>query len=85
MVEAKEYVKMDLVSKFRPCGTCAMMSRELNGVANSRLSVHRVRDLRVVVASVFPIAMRRTIQSSVYAVAERPANLIREGWRVGKA
>ena len=48
---------------------------------DERLRVFGVKNLRVVDASVFPMIPRGNIQSSVYAVAERAADLIRKGWR----
>ncbi len=66
---------------FHPTGTCAMMSIELGGVVNERLIVHGTGNLRVVDASIMPLESRGNIQSSVYAIAERAADLIREDMR----
>lgn len=80
-----EYVRNKLVgtgfTTYHPCGTCAMMPRELNGVVDERLRVHGVNGLRVVDASVFPLIPRGNIQSSVYAVAEKAADFVKEDWR----
>ena len=67
-------------STCHPCGTCAMMPRELGGVVDQRLRVHGVGNVRVVDASVFPMVPRGNIQSSVYAVAERAADMIKGSW-----
>lgn len=69
---------------YHPCGTCAMMSRELGGVVGERLVVYGTSNVRVCDASVLPMVPRGNIVSSVFAWAERGADLIREDWRRGK-
>ena len=75
---AKEHVKRNLITNNHPCGTCAMLPMEKGGVVDERLKVYGVENLRVVDASVFPMIPRGNIQSSVYAVAERAADLIKD-------
>lgn len=75
---AKELVKSASISNYHPCGTCAMMPRELDGVVDARLRVYGIRGLRVVDASVFPIEPRGNIVTTVYAVAEKAADMIKE-------
>ncbi|KAJ4350509.1 uncharacterized protein N0V89_009130 [Didymosphaeria variabile] len=77
---AKEIVKERLLSTFHPVGTCAMMSKEIGGVVDSRLKVYGTKNLRVVDASVFPLETLGNIQATVYAVAEKAADLIKEDW-----
>ena len=77
---AKEIVKERLLSTFHPVGTCAMMPKELGGVVDSRLKVHGTKNLRIVDASVFPMETLGNIQATVYAVAEKAADLIKEDW-----
>lgn len=78
---AKEVAKEQMISNYHPAGTCGMGLRENGGVVDERLRVYGVRGLRVVDASVFPVLPRGNIISSVYAVAERAADLIKEDWR----
>ncbi|KAE8147107.1 alcohol oxidase [Aspergillus avenaceus] len=78
MQTLKEYVRTRANNTFHSTGTCSMMPRENGGVVDSRLRVHGVTGLRVVDASVVPIVPKGKIQSTVYAVAERAADLIRE-------
>ncbi|RHZ50658.1 GMC family oxidoreductase [Aspergillus thermomutatus] len=73
---AKEVVKERLFTCFHPAGTCAMLPREMGGVVDDRLKVYGTRNLRVVDASVFPLEPTGNIQATVYAVAERAADLI---------
>ncbi|KAL8956625.1 MAG: hypothetical protein Q9183_006260 [Haloplaca sp. 2 TL-2023] len=75
---AMEHCKRHIITNNHPCGTCAMMPPEKGGVLDSRLKVHGVKGLRVVDASIFPMIPRGNIQSSVYAVAEKAADLIME-------
>ncbi|KAI0202704.1 glucose-methanol-choline oxidoreductase-like protein [Astrocystis sublimbata] len=74
----KEYVKKTTLSSWHPTSTCAMLPIELGGVVNSRLVVHGTRNLRVVDASIFPLITRANPMATVYAVAERAADLIKE-------
>lgn len=62
---------------YHPCGTCVMMPREIGGVIDQNLKVYGLQNVRVVDASVFPMIPCGSIQSSVYAVAERAADMIK--------
>ncbi|KAI1135007.1 putative GMC oxidoreductase [Hypoxylon sp. FL0543] len=75
--QAKEEVKNRYTPHYHVCGTAAMMPRESGGVVDPKLRVYGVEGLRIVDASVFPLIPRGNVQSSVYAVAERAADLIR--------
>jgi choline dehydrogenase-like flavoprotein len=84
MEQAKKLVRETLFSNYHLAGTCRMAEREHGGVVNSRLVVHGVKNLRVVDASIFPLMPMGNIVTSVYAIAERAADLIKEDWRKGK-
>ena len=75
---AKDYVRRSMVGAHHPTGTCAMMPRAKGGVVDAQLRVHGCKNLRVCDASVFPISPRLNPQATVYAVAERAADLIRQ-------
>ncbi|MCJ1251934.1 hypothetical protein MMC30_009172 [Trapelia coarctata] len=77
---AREQAKL-MISNYHPVGTCAMMPQALGGVVNERLVVHGTTNLRVVDASIIPMQPRANIQSSVYAIAERAADFIKEDLR----
>lgn len=54
-----------------------MLPREKGGPANERLLVHGTKNLRVVDASITLLIQRGSCQLSVYAVAERTADIIK--------
>ncbi|KAK3938565.1 oxygen-dependent choline dehydrogenase [Diplogelasinospora grovesii] len=64
-------------TEFHPAGTCAMMPRELGGVVDEELRVFGVKNLRVVDASIMPMLPGANICQTVYAIAEKAADLIR--------
>ncbi|KIM92645.1 GMC oxidoreductase [Oidiodendron maius Zn] len=75
--EAKDYIRTTAISASHHSGTCAMMPREKGGVVNERLLVHGTMNLRVVDASIMPLIPRGNLQTTVYAVAERAADIIK--------
>lgn len=79
---AREHARTYIRSTSHPVGTCAMLPRDQGGVVDPRLRVYGVRGLRIVDASVFPMVPRGNIQSTVYAVAERAADFVKEEWHL---
>ena len=76
--QATEMIKKCSGTNYHPACTCPMMSRHLGGVVDDRLVVHGTKNLRVCDASIFPIIPRGNILSSVYACAERGADVIKQ-------
>ncbi|KAK0668229.1 putative GMC oxidoreductase [Cercophora samala] len=64
-------------SVYHPVGTAAKMPREWGGVVAEDLLVYGVRGLSVVDASIMPTIVAGTTSMTVYAVAEKAADLIR--------
>lgn len=64
-----------IVGEYHPCGSVAM-----GDALDSRLRVKGAQNLRVADASVFPNNVSGNIVSSVYAVAEKAADMIKEDW-----
>ncbi|KXX75709.1 Oxygen-dependent choline dehydrogenase [Madurella mycetomatis] len=58
-------------------GTCAMMPREYGGVVDAELKVHGVSGLSVADSSVQPLIPGAHLCATVYAVAEKAADLIK--------
>ncbi|KAK6001670.1 hypothetical protein QM012_002160 [Aureobasidium pullulans] len=62
-------------------GTAAMMSRELGGVIDPQMLVYGTSNLRVVDASAFPFEVNGHPTSTIYAMAEKAADLIKMRWK----
>lgn len=60
-----------------PCCTCPMMPEKLGGVVDPELLVYGIKGLSVIDASIMPMIPATHLSSTVYAVAERAADLIK--------
>lgn len=78
MEQARALVKAATGTQYHVSGTCAMLPKELGGVVDHKLRVYGVSGLRVCDSSIFPVIPKGPITSSVYAVAERAADLLKE-------
>ena len=76
----KQVTKDRLWTTYHLSCSCPMMPRKLGGVVNDRLKVHGTRNVRIVDASIFPMITLGNIQATVYAVAERACDLIKQDW-----
>jgi choline dehydrogenase len=74
----REYVRATTSSYYHPVGTCAI-GRSGRSVVDSELRVHGIDGLRVVDASVMPSLPSNNPLATVYAIAERGAEMIRHG------
>ncbi|KAJ5807448.1 Glucose-methanol-choline oxidoreductase [Penicillium robsamsonii] len=72
-----DFIKGNYRSNFHPISTAAMMPKEIGGVVDSSLKVYGTSNVRVVDASVLPFQVCGHLQSTVYAVAERAADIIK--------
>ncbi|KAF2148134.1 GMC oxidoreductase [Myriangium duriaei CBS 260.36] len=77
--DAKQAVREWVMTEYHPCGTCA-----IGEVVDSRLKVKGVKRLRVIDASIFPNHVSGNINSSVYSVAEKGADLVKEDWGIAE-
>ncbi|KAJ7083088.1 alcohol oxidase [Mycena belliarum] len=71
-----QYICASLASGYHYMGTAAMARRDIGGVVGSDLKVHGTTNLRVADASIIPMPIATHIQSTVYAIGEKAANLI---------
>ena len=55
-----------------------MMARSLGGVVNPELVVYGTRNVRVLDASILPFQIDGHLTSTLYAVAERAAEMIKK-------
>lgn len=81
---AKEVVKERLWTNYHPSCFCPMLPRELGGVVDDRCLVYGTSNIRIIDASIFPVITQGNIQATVYAVAERACDLVKEDWAVEK-
>ncbi|KAH8424843.1 GMC family oxidoreductase [Aspergillus melleus] len=74
---AKKYLRDTATTTYHSSGTAAMLPREKGGVVDDQLRVYGTSNLRVCDASIFPLIPAANIMSTVYAVAERAADIIK--------
>lgn len=77
---AKAYARGNAISMWHLGGTCAMLPREKAGVVDTALRVYGVDNLRVVDASAIPLISTANLQATVYAFAEKAADIIKNDW-----
>jgi choline dehydrogenase-like flavoprotein len=58
-------------------GACALMPEELGGCVDTELKVYGVDGLRIVDASILPLIPAAHLQATMYAVAEKAADIIK--------
>ncbi|SPN99109.1 related to alcohol oxidase [Cephalotrichum gorgonifer] len=64
-------------TEYHPAGTAAMLPKELGGVVDEDLRVYGVAGLRVADASIMPTLVGANTCQTVYAIAEKAADLIK--------
>ncbi|KAJ7171994.1 alcohol oxidase [Mycena filopes] len=75
--ELKNFIRKVISTTFHPLGTAAMLPVDDGGVVDASLRVHGTANLRVVDASIIPIHVSAHLQATVYAVAEKAADIIK--------
>lgn len=76
--DVESMIRRCVATNYHPTGTCAMAdSIRQGGVVDSKMRVHGTRNVRVCDASILPLIPRGNVLSTVYAVAERGADLIK--------
>ncbi|KAK4616901.1 Dehydrogenase citC [Fulvia fulva] len=76
--QMRECVRSLCLSEYHPCGSVAM-----GDAVDSKLKVVGTKNIRVVDASVFPNHVSGNIVSSVYAVAEKAADIVKGEYMYG--
>jgi choline dehydrogenase-like flavoprotein len=77
---AKAWAKGNAISMWHLGGTCAMLPREKAGVVDTNLKVYGIDNLRIVDASAIPLISTANLQATVYAFAEKAADIIKNDW-----
>jgi len=72
------YFRQTVGSFDHPMGTNAMASKDLGGVVDAQLRVYGTTNLRVCDASIIPMGVGTHLQSTVYAIAEKLADMIKQ-------
>ncbi|KAI0643101.1 alcohol oxidase-like protein [Trametes meyenii] len=72
----EEYIKRAVTTAWHSMGTCAMKRREENGVVDSRLNVHGVRNLKVVDLSICPGNVAANTYSTAVVIGEKAALIV---------
>jgi choline dehydrogenase-like flavoprotein len=72
------WIKDTYRTNYHPVGTTAMMSKNIGGVVSDRLVVYGTKNVRVVDAGILPFQVCGHLVSTLYAVAEKAADLIKE-------
>ncbi|PBK86387.1 alcohol oxidase [Armillaria gallica] len=75
--ELISFVKASVGTAQHPMGTVSMGPQELGGVVDGDLKVYGTKNLRVCDASILPVGLGAHLQATVYAVAEKLADMIK--------
>ncbi|KAJ3815714.1 hypothetical protein F5876DRAFT_71728 [Lentinula aff. lateritia] len=75
----EQFVLENVGTEWHPVGTASLGPLGAGGVVNDNLIVYGTSNLRVVDASVIPLQIASHIQSTVYAIAEKAADIITSG------
>jgi choline dehydrogenase-like flavoprotein len=75
--EIKQYIRNQFQTVYHPLGTAAMLPLEDGGVVDANLKVYGTQNLRVVDASIIPIQIAVHPQATLYAIAEKAADIIK--------
>ena len=70
-------MKTNISTLFHPVGTAPLAPKEIGGVVDPSLKVYGTTNLRIVDASVIPLEIGATPMATVYAIAEKAADIIK--------
>jgi choline dehydrogenase-like flavoprotein len=72
----KKYAMANTLSIYHPIGTAALLPEKDGGVVDPDLKVYGVKNLRIVDASIIPLLPSAHLQTLVYGIAEKAADMI---------
>jgi choline dehydrogenase-like flavoprotein len=73
----QDWISNNFVPVSHAIGTCAMMKQSLGGVVNGRLKLYGAQNVRIVDASVMPMQISAHLSSTLYGIAEKVADFIK--------
>ncbi|KAJ7758743.1 alcohol oxidase [Mycena metata] len=77
--DIKDFLRQSVGSSFHPVGTVGMLPEKDGGCVDAELKVYGTANLRVVDASIIPINISAHLQATLYAIAEKAADIIKKG------
>lgn len=77
--QVAEYLRTNTGTEYHPIGSVSMGVKG-TGAIDGRLRVWGCKNLRVVDASIMPIHVSGNIVATVYAIAEKASDMIKEDW-----
>lgn len=75
--DVDQFIRNGASPLYHPASTCKIGKREEGGVVDAELKVYGIEGLRIVDASVMPILPAAHTMTTVYAVAEKAADIIK--------
>ncbi|KAA1098338.1 hypothetical protein PGT21_033763 [Puccinia graminis f. sp. tritici] len=72
----EESIRKRASTSYHPIGTCSMLPQSESGVVDPQLRVYGTQNLRVVDASILPVQLTSHPAMTVYAIAEKAAEMI---------
>ncbi|KAG7087703.1 hypothetical protein E1B28_013650 [Marasmius oreades] len=78
--ELEKFVRDVVQTVWHPIGTASMLPREDGGVVDASLKVYGTANLRVMDASIMPIHISGHPMLTVYAIAEKAADMIKSSY-----
>ncbi|KAI0079016.1 alcohol oxidase [Panus rudis PR-1116 ss-1] len=77
--QVKEWVKTRCSTMWHTAGVCGMLPKEKNGVVDPQLKVYGTNNIRVADMSIVPLLFAGHPSSTVYYIAEKAAEIIKNG------
>ncbi|KAG8162402.1 hypothetical protein KVR01_008167 [Diaporthe batatas] len=75
--DIENFIRQNAATLFHPASSCKLGPREEGGVVGTDLKVYGAANLRIVDASVMPLLPASHTMTTVYAVAEKAADIIK--------
>ena len=79
--DAKRMIRACAHTNYHPAGTCAMLAENVGGVVDPTLRVYGTANVRICDASIMPVIPRGNILTTVYAIAEKAADIVKESMK----